>query len=242
MANNMKQNMASAKPAVQHVFIIGSKSIGQYGGYETFVDRLIEEHEKDESIKYHVACKANGDGHMDESKLDGVRVKNLLAQIEASKQRPLENVITALGIPGVGKSMATVLVDKFGSLEEMSRAPEDDVSSIDGVGSVIAKAVHSFLSRELIYELMALGINTVAAQSTVEINPFFAGKTFVFTGTLSMTRDEAAARVKALGGKVSSSISSKTDYLVAGEKAGSKLQKAEKLGVKILTEDEFIGA
>ena len=74
MADNSKQNMASGKPDVQHVFIIGSKSIGQYGGYETFVDRLIGEHEHEESIKYHVACKANGDGHMDESKLDGVRV------------------------------------------------------------------------------------------------------------------------------------------------------------------------
>ena len=178
-------------------------------------------------------------------KLDKVQektAKNLLAQIEASKQRPLENVITALGIPGVGKSVATVLVDKFGSLAEMSRASEDDVSSIDGVGSVIAKAVHDFLSRELVDELMALGINTVAAQSVVIENSFFSGKTFVFTGTLSMTRDEAAARVKALGGKVGSSISSKTDYLVAGVKAGSKLQKAEKLGVKILTEDEFMGA
>lgn len=138
--------------------------------------------------------------------------------------------------------MATVLVDKFGSLDEMSRASEDDVSSIDGVGSVIAKAVHDFLSRELVDELMALGINTVAAQSVVIENSFFSGKTFVFTGTLSMTRDKAAARVKALGGKVGSSISSKTDYLVAGEKAGSKLQKAEKLGVKILTEDEFMRA
>ena len=74
MADNSKQNMASGKPDVQHVFIIGSKSIGQYGGYETFVDRLIGEHEHEDSIKYHVACKANGDGHMDESKLDGVRV------------------------------------------------------------------------------------------------------------------------------------------------------------------------
>ena len=178
-------------------------------------------------------------------KLDKVQektAKNLLTQIEASKQRPLENVITALGIPGVGKSVAGLLVDKFGSLEEMSRASEDDVSSIDGVGSVIAKAVHDFLSRELVDELKTLGINTVAAQSMVIENSFFSGKTFVFTGTLSMTRDEAAARVKALGGKVGSSISSKTDYLVAGEKAGSKLQKAEKLGVKILTEEEFMGA
>ena len=74
MADNSKQNMASAKLDVQHVFIIGSKSIGQYGGYETFVDRLISEHEHEYSIKYHVACKANGDGHMDESKLDGVTV------------------------------------------------------------------------------------------------------------------------------------------------------------------------
>ena len=178
-------------------------------------------------------------------KLDKVQektAKNLLAQIEASKQRPLENVITALGIPGVGKSVAGVLVDKFGSLDALATAPEEEIESIDGVGSVIARAVHGFLSRELVDELKTLGINTAAAQSVVIADSFFAGKTFVFTGTLSMTRDEAAARVKALGGKVGSSISSKTDYLVAGEKAGSKLQKAEKLGVKILTEEEFMGA
>ena len=74
MAEYEKQNMVSGTTSVQHVFIIGSKSIGQYGGYETFVDRLIGEHEHEESIKYHVACKANGDGHMDEDMLDGVIV------------------------------------------------------------------------------------------------------------------------------------------------------------------------
>ena len=177
--------------------------------------------------------------------------KNLMDQIEKSKQRPLENVINALGIPGVGKSVAGLLVERFGSFDEIMAASEEEIGEIEGIGPVVARSVVEFFreNTRLLDDLKELGIGTAAgaaagataAVAVVADSPFFSGKTFVFTGTLSsMTRDEAAARVKALGGKVSSSISSKTDFLVAGDKAGSKLKKAESLGVKVLTEQEFL--
>ena len=181
-------------------------------------------------------------------KLDKVKektAKNIMTQIEKSKSRPLENVITALGIPGVGKSVAGLLVEQFRSIDEIVAASEEEIGEIEGIGPVVARSVREFFreNQKLIDELKELGITTAAeaGEAAAEVNPFFAGKTFVFTGTLStMTRDEAAARVKAHGGKVGSSISSKTDYLVAGDKAGSKLKKAESLGVKVLTEQEFL--
>ena len=170
-------------------------------------------------------------------------------QIEKSKQRPLENVINALGILGVGKSVAGLLVEKFGDMDTLVKASEEEIGEIEGIGPVVARSVVEFFreNTELLDDLKELGIGTAAvtvaaraAGAAVADSPFFSGKTFVFTGTLSITRDEAAARVKALGGKVSSSISSKTDFLVAGDKAGSKLKKAESLGVKVLTEQEFL--
>ena len=183
-------------------------------------------------------------------KLDKVKektAKNLMDQIEKSKQRPLENVINALGIPGVGKSVAGVLVERFKSIDALLKASEEEIGEIEGIGPVVARSVVEFFreNTELLDDLKELGIGTAAADAAVADavadSPFFSGKTFVFTGTLSsMTRDEAAARVKAHGGKVSSSISSKTDFLVAGDKAGSKLKKAESLGVKVLTEQEFL--
>ena len=197
--------------------------------------------------------------------LDKVQEKtacNIMAGIEASKKRPLENILTALGIPDVGKSVAGLLVDRFSSIDAIVAASELEIASIEGVGAVIANSVYEFFktNQGLLGELKELGINTVKAEPTVSTasaatqngnssdtnnhvttNPFFANKTFVFTGTLSsMTRDEASSQAKLRGAKVSGSISSKTDFLVAGDKAGSKLQKAEKLGVKILSEEEFL--
>ena len=193
--------------------------------------------------------------------LDKVQEKtarNIMAEIEASKQRPFENVLTALGIPDVGKSVAGLLVERFESIDSLMAASEFDIASIEGVGAVIARSVCQFFkgNTELISRLKELGFNLTAAASTPAslamsgdetavagdaANPFFAGKVFVFTGTLSsMTRDEASAKAKSRGAKIGSSISSKTDYLVAGDKAGSKLQKSEKLGITILSEEEFL--
>lgn len=136
-------------------------------------------------------------------------------------------------------------------------ASEDEIASIEGVGSAIAQSVCRFFkeNQELISQLKELGFKLTAESSAmsdtvsasdiatedVAVSSFFANKTFIFTGTLSsMTREEASSKAKSRGGKVSGSISSKTDYLVAGDKAGSKLQKAEKLGIRVLTEEEFL--
>ncbi len=193
--------------------------------------------------------------------LDKVQEKtarNIMEQIEVSKQRPFENVLTALGIPDVGKSVAGLLVEHFNSIDAIMAASEDDIASIEGVGPVIARSVCQFFkaNQELISRLKGLGFYltaTTAASvsgafgSSVSYgvnktaNPFFSNKTFVFTGMLSsMTRDEASSKAKSRGAKIGNNVSSKTDYLVAGDKAGSKLQKAEKLGVKILSEEEFL--
>ena len=187
-------------------------------------------------------------------KVQDKTARNIMAEIEASKQRPFENVLTALGIPDVGKSVAAVLVERFSSIDKLMAASEFEIASIEGVGSVIARSVCQFFkgNKALIDNLKELGVNLAAIASaspamsdgdsvSETANPFFANKTFVFTGTLSsMTRDEASAKAKSRGAKIGSSISSKTDYLVAGDKAGSKLQKAEKLGIKILSEEEFL--
>ena len=185
-------------------------------------------------------------------KVQDKTARNIMAEIETSKQRPFENVLTALGIPDVGKSMAALLVDKFNSIDALMAASEFEIASIEGVGSVIARSVCQFFTanKALIDNLKELGVNLTVSPAmsdgasdgaVADVNPFFANKTFVFTGTLSsMTRDEALAKAKSRGAKIGSSISSKTDYLVAGDKAGSKLQKAEKLGVTVLSEEEFL--
>lgn len=178
--------------------------------------------------------------------LDKIAMKsaeNILSQLEDSKSRPFANLITALGIPEVGKNTAALITEHFGNIDALMNADEESLAEIDGVGTVIAHSVHEFFRNEgnlrMIEAFRKMGF--VLENETTGKSTELEGKTFVFTGTLeTMTRDEAGERVKALGGKVSGSVSSKTDYVVAGEKAGSKLRKAESLGVKILTENEFL--
>ena len=165
-------------------------------------------------------------------------------ELEASKSRPFTNLLTALGIRDVGKSVAALLAEHFMNIDAMIKASEEDIASIEGIGNVIARSVYEFFQNDenlhLIENFRALGFNMSISNSAM-IDDKFHGKVFVFTGTLSsMTREQAGERVMALGGKVSNSISAKTDYLVAGDKTGSKLQKAEKFGVKIINEQEFM--
>ena len=167
---------------------------------------------------------------------------NLMAELEASKSQPLVNLVTALGILYVGKNTAGLLVNHFGSLDAMITASQEEIAAIDGIGEVIAESVHDFFSNaenvKLIEDFRAMGfkMNEALPAKTGKLS----GKTFVFTGTLSMTREKAGELVKALGGKVATSVSTKTSCVVAGEKAGAKLAKAEKLGITILSEAEFL--
>ena len=172
-------------------------------------------------------------------------VDNLLNAIEKSKSQPFEKVLFALGIRYVGAGVAQKLAEHFGSIDALINASEEEILSVYEIGPSISRSVKQFFSDkhnlELIEKLKKAGLNFSSEQKKPVKDNFFKDKTFVLTGTLSsFSRDEAAARIKRLGGKVASSVSKNTDYVIAGEKAGSKLDKAKSLGVNILNEEEFL--
>jgi DNA ligase (NAD+) len=170
---------------------------------------------------------------------------NLLAQIEASKSRDLSNLIFALGIRHVGERTAGILAHEMGSLDRLTSASVEELDAIPEIGLTVAESVRDWFddegNRALCDRLRAAGVKTEAARrSSAQIDERFEGKQFVLTGTLSgFTRDEARALIEARGGRVNSSVSKKTDYVVAGEAAGSKLDKAQSLGVTVLDESSF---
>ena len=169
--------------------------------------------------------------------------RNLLAAIDASKTRPLRHVIYALGIRMVGEATAVSLARRFGSLEALMNASVEDLQSVRDVGPEVARQIHDFLAlpgqREMIGQLLAAGVRP-APEAAVATGGALAGKTVVLTGTLAKySRESAKAEIERRGGRVSGSISRKTDLVVAGEDAGSKLKKAEELGVRVVDEDGF---
>jgi len=169
--------------------------------------------------------------------------QNLLDGIAASKKQPLARLIYALGIRFVGERTAQLLAEHFSSLDEFAGASEEKLLEVGEVGPKVAAAIAEFFSepanRQLIKKLEKVGVRPRAEKRTVKSDKF-AGKTFVFTGTLANRSREAAGElVQQHGGKVSGSVSKKTDYVVVGADAGSKLEKARELGVPILTEEEF---
>ncbi len=168
----------------------------------------------------------------------------LLAAIEASKSNEPFRLLTGFGIPNVGKAAAKSLMKHFGSIDELASAPADRLTDVDDVGSVTADAVRAFFDDEqnirIIDRLKEAGVNMKMEEPAEQAEQIFEGKTFVITGTLpSMDRKAAAALIEERGGKVSGSVSKKTDYLLAGEAAGSKLTKAQQLGTTIIDEGEF---
>jgi DNA ligase (NAD+) len=169
------------------------------------------------------------------------KADKLLASIEASKSRPLNRLIAALGIPHVGSVAAEALAAHFGSIDKFMQAGEGALTQIEGIGPTIAASIVEWTQRkdhvELVARLKKAGLTTKAERAAIApAGGALAGKTFVITGTLSKPRDEIAALIKSAGGKVTDSISKKTDYVVAGESPGSKLSKAQQLGVTILNE------
>ena len=170
--------------------------------------------------------------------------ENLITAIENSKNAELDRLVHALGIRNIGQRAATLLCEKFGDMDSLLSAGMDDVSAIEGFGDVMAESVVKAFSephmRELIDKLRQAGVNmTYTKQSTGDDR--FAGATFVLTGTLpTMKRDEAKKLIESFGGKVTGSVSKKTSYVVAGEEAGSKLTKAQELGITILSENDLL--
>ena len=167
---------------------------------------------------------------------------NLLESIEASKQTTLSRFLYALGIREVGEATASSLASHYGKLEAVMQADEDALQQVPDVGPVVASRIQAFFAekhnQEVVRKLLDSGVTWDESEPEPEsAGGKLTGKTFVLTGTLSgMTRNEAKDRIQALGGKVAGSVSKKTDFLVAGDKAGSKLTKAQNLGVEVLTE------
>ena len=169
--------------------------------------------------------------------------ENLIAAIEKSKSRDLSRLLFAFGIRQVGQKAAKVLAARFGTLDRLSQATVEELTAVDDIGEITARSLaewlHSDQAEHLIASLKGAGVNTASQAQPVDDR--LAGKTFVLTGTLEhFSRAEAGARIEALGGKVSSSVSRKTSYVVAGEEAGSKLDKANALGITVLSEAEFL--
>lgn len=169
--------------------------------------------------------------------------ENLIAAVEKSKSRDLSRLLFAFGIRQVGQKAAKVLAARFGTLDRLSQATVEELTAVDDIGEITARSLaewlHSDQAEHLIASLKGAGVNTASQAQPVDDR--LAGKTFVLTGTLEhFSRAEAGARIEALGGKVSSSVSRKTSYVVAGEEAGSKLDKANALGITVLSEAEFL--
>ncbi|WP_294449096.1 NAD-dependent DNA ligase LigA [uncultured Ruminococcus sp.] len=169
-------------------------------------------------------------------------VNNLLGAIERSKSNSLDRLIFGLGIRNIGQASAKLLCDKFGDLDNIMNASAEQIAEIDGFGGVMAQSVYNAFHEEhmteLVRRLRECGINT--KYEKIQIDDRFAGKTFVLTGTLpTLKRSEAKALIEKYGGKASGSVSKKTDYVLAGEEAGSKLDKAQQLGIEIITEEQF---
>lgn len=178
------------------------------------------------------------EGHQEKS------AKNLVEAIERSKQNDLSRLLFALGIRHIGQKAAKLLSEHFGDIDSIVAASEEEIAEIDGFGGIMAKSAAEFFSMtqtaDLIERLKAAGVNMKSLKEKSD-DQRFAGLTFVLTGTLpTLSRKEATEIIENLGGKASSSVSKKTSYVVAGEEAGSKLQKATDLGIPVITQDDLL--
>jgi DNA ligase (NAD+) len=172
------------------------------------------------------------------------KVDNLLAGIEASKQQPPDRLLTAVGIRYVGNTVARLLLDNLGSLEAIGRAGQQELQAIDGIGPQTAAAVVSWFrdghNQQLLSKLKTAGLQFEAVKETA-VSQTLADLTFVITGTLpTLSREQAKELIERHGGKVTGSVSKATDYLLAGEKAGSKLDKAAQLNIPIIDEEKLL--
>jgi len=170
--------------------------------------------------------------------------ENLFNSIEESKGRGVARLLCGLGIKHVGSSVAKELARNFSSVNKLAKTSVEELLEIDGIGSIMAESISEFFqdsgNQSMLERLEQLGVETAHEQIDSGELPF-SGKSFVLTGTLgSFSREQATARIEALGGKITSSVSKKTAFVVAGPGAGSKLAKAKDLGVEVLTEEAFL--
>ncbi len=174
--------------------------------------------------------------------------QNILDALEKSKHTTLSRLIHAIGIRHVGEHTASLLVDNFRDVEALRNASYDDLVSIPEIGPEVAKSILLFFEQESTQQLLekleraciSYEKKEIAVGLAEEEKENLEGKTFVFTGRISMPREEAKSIVERFGGRIASSVSKRTDYVVAGAQAGSKLERAEKLGVKTINEEAFM--
>ncbi len=230
---------AQTQRRIQHFAQRGALDIEGMG--ESLVEQLVEAKlAKDPADLYDLTLEQlSGLERMAEKS-----AQNVLEGIAASKQADLWRLIFGLGILHVGAGGARALATHFGSLDAIGAATEDQLCDVRDIGEVVARSIVTWFAhennRKLVERLRQAGLNFKAQRVAVRAaHPNFAGKTFVITGTLSEPRDEIKERIIAWGGKVSGSVSKKTDYVVAGENAGSKLDDAQRLGVKVLSEQQL---
>ncbi|MDH7504358.1 MAG: helix-hairpin-helix domain-containing protein [Verrucomicrobiota bacterium] len=172
--------------------------------------------------------------------------RNFLESVQASKTRDLWRLVFGLGILHVGAGVARSLARRYATLDDLAAASREELTEVEDIGPVIAESVFGWfndpVNRSLVERLRSAGLNfnSSLCTPTTSRGPF-SGKTFVLTGALpTMTREQATARIESLGGRVSSSVSKKTDFVLAGSDPGSKLDKARQLGVRVIDEPEFL--
>ena len=237
---NSKGCPAQVSSALKH--FVGRKMMDIEGLGEKQIDRLLELGYLTDIASIYRLHERKAD-LLELDRMGDQSVENLLAAIDESKTRPLPRLLFALGITDVGERGAQDLSRAFGTLEKLKQAKYDDLLTLDGIGEKTASSIELWFEDEdnlrVIDELLASGVTPVEAEAPV--SDIFAGQTFVFTGKLEkFTREDAEETVMKMGGKAAGSVSAKTNYVVAGPGAGSKLVKAEQLGVSVLTEEEFL--
>jgi DNA ligase (NAD+) len=230
---------AQRKQAILH--FASRRAMDVEGLGDKLVEQLVDSHIVNtpaDLYKLGVAALANLPRMAEKS------ANNIVAAVEKSRHTTLARFIYALGIRNVGEATAKDLARHFGNLDRVMQADVDTLIRVNDVGPIVAESIVRFFAEphnvDVVQQLRASGVTWKEGDSAQAASGEFAGKTFVLTGTLpTLSRDAAKELIEARGGKVSGSVSKKTDYVVAGEEAGSKLDKAQALGVKILTQDEF---
>lgn len=230
---------AQLKSAVRHFAGRGAMDIEGLGG--ALIDQLVD----GELIRSPADLYALEAGQLASLERMGAKsAANLVEAIEESKARDFWRVIFALGIRQVGAQSARTLGEEFEDIDALAGAEVSQLEELKDIGPIVAESIQTFFrhppNRAILESLRKAGVNMRRGERAAPAEGAFSGKTVVLTGTLAkFTRNDAAERIRALGGDVSSSVSKKTDYVLAGEKAGSKLAKAEKLGVQVLSEEAF---
>ncbi len=229
---------AQLKANIKHLASKAAFDIDGLG--DKLIDQLVEKNYVD---SYADIFKLSWEGLRQLERMGDKSAENLINEIEAAKRVSLSRFLYAIGIRHVGQHTANILAAGYRDLDALSKATKEDLEAIEGIGPVVATSIAEFFSREenlkTIQAMFEAGVLIASAPETPR-NDQLMGRTFVLTGKLeTMSRDEAKQLIEAAGGRVTGSVSSKTDYVVAGESPGSKMDKARDLGVAILTEPEF---